>query len=362
MHRSGSKSGSGSARVSATAKTKSPAKAKVRKHQVNSARGRLPADASRRSGKTPVYTARDDINIYLLGSSGVGKTTIIRHFVYPEEGAKGATSVVQPRSTISMDLEMVRDMLVPLHATPDHPSATYRVNLRIWDTGGDEAFRSTTKLGLRHADIIIYTFDASEQQPYRSCTALGTTWAPIVAESGLCDRPYVRTPERPDRHAAVYPFFAMMGNKIDLLASSVGASGGATGIRQDFGVPMDVVQEVFEDVTQTPAEQMPVHATMYVSGLRGDSLREGMLYILQSYLQRERALHRLYYVGDGTDGLNDFGLLGTNTRGTGAEDEDEDLTPVGNPLHSPARPRGHIRVIGASNPPAGDRQRDGCCT
>lgn len=296
-----------------------------------------PYAARLRPGK-PVYAAREDINIYIIGNAGVGKTTLIQRFMNPSAGA------VQARSTINMDLETMHNYLVPLPAAGEElPSAVFSTTLRLWDTGGDEAFRSTTKIGLRKADIIIYAFDAAEGLPYRSCLAMDHTWKSIVASAGVMERPYRQTPEQTDLREGHYPFFAMFGCKVDILDAHMGSPRVLQQHRINNGVPPDVVSEVFDAVCHTKKEEMPIAAPLYTSGMSGQSVQEAFQEVVRAYLQRERALKRLHYVGDGHDSFGDI-----------------DAPLVTAPSAATVIPRGTIRVIDAT-PKQGNDRHGACC-
>ncbi|EAX89402.1 Ras family protein, partial [Trichomonas vaginalis G3] len=84
------------------------------------------------------------IKVIFLGSAGVGKTSIIQHFMYSSFNGAYET-------TIGIDFFMKS---IPVNGQP--------VNLQIWDTAGQEQFKSLTPGYIREAQVVVLVYDTSD--------------------------------------------------------------------------------------------------------------------------------------------------------------------------------------------------------
>ena len=119
-----------------------------------------------------------DCKIVLLGDSGVGKSSIIARYL----------------SGFFRD-----DIVSTLSAT--YSQKTYekngkRIRLNIWDTAGQEEFRSLGRLFYKDAYIICLVFDVTHKQSFIN---LKEIWYPDLKEYG-----------------EKYKIIALVGNKADL--------------------------------------------------------------------------------------------------------------------------------------------------
>ncbi len=248
--------------------------------------------------KASVRKARETINLYLIGASGVGKTTLLERFNNPSRENNRMS-----KSTIGVDLLRIPDYHVNV-ADKTGSTNIYAVDICMWDTGGDEMFRAPLTTALQRANLVIYVYDSSEDKPYKSCAAIQSYWHKIVRDTGLLDRPYIA--DAGDRRSP-QPYFAMIGNKLDLLYATP----------QSAGVPTDVVDEVFETVVAVEKEKYPMDCTMYTSGYTGENVSEAFLHILRSYMHRESQCGRLQYEGDGHGADYDDGFDAVSPAHTG---------------------------------------------
>ena len=89
--------------------------------------------------------------IVLLGESGVGKTSIIDRFlngrfspdISPSQGASYGTK------TIDLD-----------------ETGEKKLKFDIWDTAGQEKFRSISKIFYRDADAVIFVYDITNKKSF----------------------------------------------------------------------------------------------------------------------------------------------------------------------------------------------------
>ncbi|XP_059428089.1 ras-related protein RABC2a-like isoform X2 [Corylus avellana] len=96
--------------------------------------------------------------IILIGDAGVGKTSLISSFV--------SDSIEPPQSTDDMDLKF---KLLTVGDT--------KLMLKIWDTVGQDKFRTLTQSFYRGADGIILVYDITDRSSF---TAISDFWAKEV--------------------------------------------------------------------------------------------------------------------------------------------------------------------------------------
>ena len=120
----------------------------------------------------------ESIKVVLLGNSGVGKTCITNRYINDEfnkdsESTNGA-SYQQKMVTIG----------------------NKTVQLDLWDTAGQEKYRSFGKLFYKNAYIIIFVYDITVKETFN---AIKEVWYDEVKKNG-----------------EKYTIFALVGNKSDL--------------------------------------------------------------------------------------------------------------------------------------------------
>ena len=92
--------------------------------------------------------AKNEIKIILLGNAGVGKTSIILRY-YKNKFETNSVSTIGSTFVIK---ELQRD------------NVTYKLN--IWDTSGQEKYRSVTKLFVQGAKIIILVYSIDNKESF----------------------------------------------------------------------------------------------------------------------------------------------------------------------------------------------------
>ena len=120
------------------------------------------------------------VKVVLLGESGVGKTSIINQFISKKFNPKMSTSV--SAQFISKVLEF--------------PEQNRKIRFDIWDTVGQEKYRSLTKIFYKDARIIIFVYDITTEYSFN---ALKNYW-------------YSETVNNTDGE----PLYAVCANKNDL--------------------------------------------------------------------------------------------------------------------------------------------------
>ena len=120
------------------------------------------------------------VKVVLLGESGVGKTSIISQFTKNQFNLRVETSV---------SANFISKVV-------DFPEINKSIKFDIWDTVGQEKYRSLAKIFYRDAKIIAFVFDITKR---KSFDAIKNFW-------------YNETQDNADNN----PIFALVGNKIDL--------------------------------------------------------------------------------------------------------------------------------------------------
>jgi small GTP-binding protein len=118
--------------------------------------------------------------IVLVGDSGVGKTCIISRFVNVRFDKSQMTTACPSFCTKEIE----------------YPKYKKTINLDIWDTAGQEIYRSISKLFYKGASIGILVYDISNQGSFKS---IKEYW-------------YKELKENTDNNT----FFFLVGNKADL--------------------------------------------------------------------------------------------------------------------------------------------------
>ena len=122
----------------------------------------------------------EPVKVVLLGESGVGKTSIISQFT---------SNQFNPRVPTSVSAKFVSKII-------DFPKYNKKIKFDIWDTVGQEKYRSLAKIFYKDAKIIIFVYDVTREFSFE---ALKDFW-------------YKETQNNADND----PILALVGNKIDL--------------------------------------------------------------------------------------------------------------------------------------------------
>ena len=125
------------------------------------------------------------VKVVLLGESGVGKTSIINQFTLKKFNPKCNTSVNAQFTSKTIEF-------------PEHNK---KIRFDIWDTVGQEKYRSLTKIFYKDAKIIILVYDITTEFSFK---ALKEYW-------------YTETQNNTDGE----PIYALCANKYDLYDKQV---------------------------------------------------------------------------------------------------------------------------------------------
>ena len=122
----------------------------------------------------------ESVKVVILGESGVGKTSIISQFT---------TNKFNPRCATSVSAQFISK-------TIEFPNYGKSIKFDIWDTVGQEKYRSLAKIFYKDAKVIIFVYDIVTDYSF---SALKDFW-------------YKETINNADND----PIFAIVANKIDL--------------------------------------------------------------------------------------------------------------------------------------------------
>ena len=125
------------------------------------------------------------VKVVLLGESGVGKTSIISQFTSNKFNLRCPTSVSAQF----------------ISKTIDFPKYQKSIKFDIWDTVGQEKYRSLAKIFYKDAKIIIFVYDITTEFSFK---ALKDFW-------------YKETINNADNE----PILALVANKIDLYQEQI---------------------------------------------------------------------------------------------------------------------------------------------
>ena len=120
------------------------------------------------------------VKVVLLGESGVGKTSIISQFT---------ANKFNPRCPTSVSAQFISKII-------KFPQYKKSIKFDIWDTVGQEKYRSLAKIFYKDALIIIFVYDITTEFSF---TAIKDFW-------------FKETNENADNE----PILALVANKVDL--------------------------------------------------------------------------------------------------------------------------------------------------
>ena len=163
------------------------------------------------------------VKVVLLGESGVGKTSIISQFT---------ANKFNPRCPTSVSAQFISKII-------KFPQYNKSIKFDIWDTVGQEKYRSLAKIFYKDARVIVFVYDITTEYSFNE---LKNYW-------------YEETKANSDGN----PILAVVGNKIDLyndqkvsnnegkeFAEKIGAIFQTTSALSDSGIT-----NLFENIGKT---------------------------------------------------------------------------------------------------------------
>ena len=98
----------------------------------------------------------ESVKVVLIGESGVGKTSIISKFT---------TNVFDPQCPPSLNSQFITKTL-------EFPVYNKSIKFDIWDTVGQEKYRSLAKIFYRDAKVIIFVYDITSEPTFNAIKKL----------------------------------------------------------------------------------------------------------------------------------------------------------------------------------------------
>ena len=164
---------------------------------------------------------QDSIKLILIGDSGTGKTNLITV-------AAGYEFDSNSLSTTACSY---------IQKTYMKHNAEYKIN--IWDTIGQEKFRSLTKIFVKESKIVIFVYDITSKSSFDSLPF----WKKMVDEI-LEDTPvYAVVGNKMD----LYDNEEVKGDEVDKYAESIGAKVLLTSAKKDSESFCNFIGELLED-------------------------------------------------------------------------------------------------------------------
>ncbi len=141
----------------------------------------------------------ESIKVVLLGESGVGKTSIISQFT---------THTFDPHRETSLSAQFISK-------TTEFPDLGQSIKFDIWDTVGQEKYRSIAKIFYKDAKVIIFVYDITSEYSFQS----------------IKDYWYKETKENWDEK----PIIALVANKIDLYTKQKVSNNEGKALAEEMG-------------------------------------------------------------------------------------------------------------------------------
>ena len=173
-----------------------------------------------------------DIKTILVGMSGTGKTNIINALIN------------QPFDSDQISTQT--SSFVDKYITIDKK----KYHIEIWDTAGQEKYRSLTKIFIKDSKIVIFVYDITTQESFEEVNYWVTTVKEILGES---------------------PVYGLVGNKKDLYmkeeidedtgrnkADEIGALFKLTSAKTERGAINDYLVELLEEYLRRNGENIKV--------------------------------------------------------------------------------------------------------
>ena len=108
--------------------------------------------------------------VVLLGESGVGKTSIIQR--YTNNSFNPAISTTSGANFISKIINF--------------PEENQTIKFEIWDTAGQEKFRSVTKIFYKNASICVLVYDITRRETFEELENFWVEEVKNTAEPDIC--------------------------------------------------------------------------------------------------------------------------------------------------------------------------------
>ena len=166
-----------------------------------------------------------DIKTILVGMSGTGKTNIINALIN------------QPFDSDQISTQT--SSFVDKYITIDKK----KYHIEIWDTAGQEKYRSLTKIFIKDSKIVIFVYDITTKASFEEIDYCVNSVKEILGET---------------------PFYALVGNKKDLFTK----------------------EEVDEDLGRSKAEQIGAKFKLTSAKTERNQINDFMKELLEDYIKK----------------------------------------------------------------------------
>lgn len=186
--------------------------------------------------------------VILLGDSGVGKTSMFQQFL-------DGTLPANPRSTYGFDC-VVKDMEL----------RNRRLKLELWDTGGQERFRSIVPSHYRRANAAILVYDVTKQTTLEGLTGwyeqlqMHSTIPPVMVVGNKKD--LLETAGQTTEHAAISTSGQNFATRIGAFKHQTISAMERDEVRVMFGdLVFEMLFNAYTTLEQQQNNQTPIVAT-----------------------------------------------------------------------------------------------------
>ena len=154
-----------------------------------------------------------DAKVVLLGESGVGKTSIIKQFTKHAFDEEMESSISSQFSSKTINI----------------PDTNKAIRFDLWDTAGQEKYRSLAKIFYKDAKIVIFVFDMTLKSSFE---ALQNYWHEQVKSNCREDSIFVLVGNKLD----LYNYIQMKENEAKEWADSIEAMYCETSAKENVGI------------------------------------------------------------------------------------------------------------------------------
>ena len=119
------------------------------------------------------------IRTAIVGAYGIGKTSLIQSFTAPNGSSRLPATTPTIGASVANHIFTPNSPLANHGGLEEHDTA-YIVRHTIWDTAGQESYKSLVPMYTRNADILIVAFPATEEPLVSNVASLLTSALPPI--------------------------------------------------------------------------------------------------------------------------------------------------------------------------------------
>lgn len=113
----------------------------------------------RQESQETAIADNDTFKVVLVGDTGVGKTSMMNRYMHNQFDQFKQTTISPSFITKVVQISKANTLV-------DTSSKTNNIKLQIWDTAGNEKFRSLSKMYYQNADWVIFCYDITMKSSF----------------------------------------------------------------------------------------------------------------------------------------------------------------------------------------------------